>query len=145
MALQRVHEHRGRIHLAAHDAGRRALRLYRERADMLFLDIAQKILVVLAFGGKERAVGPHREKLPDFFIERHGFERLRDPAFALGRKFRRFRRDRRARRFLCAARGSHQENSERKEPAIYYSHRADSSVIARMPQSYIAPERRRYN
>ena len=117
VALQRVDEDRGRIHLAALHAERRALRLDRERADVLFLDIAQKILVVLAFGGKERAVGPDGEKLPDFFIERHGFECLRDPALALGGKSRRFRRGRRARSFLCAARGSHQEESEQQEPA----------------------------
>ena len=71
VALQRVDQHRGRIHLAALHAERRALRLDRERADVLFLDIAEKILVVLAFGGKERAVSPDGEKLPDFFIERH--------------------------------------------------------------------------
>ena len=117
MALQRVDQDRGRVDLAAYDAKRRALRLDRERADVLFLDIAEKILVVLALGGKERAVGPDGEELPDLFIERHGLERLRDPALALGRKLGRFRRGRRARRFLCAARGSHEEQSEQQEPA----------------------------
>ena len=102
VALQRVDQDRGRVHLAALDAERRALRLDRERADVLFLDVAEKILVVLAFGGKERAVGPDGEELPDLFIERHVLERLRDPALAFGRKFCRCRRGRRARRFLCA-------------------------------------------
>ena len=54
MALQRVHQDGCRIHLAAHDAGRRALRLDRERTDMLFLDIAEKILVALALSGSRK-------------------------------------------------------------------------------------------
>ena len=49
--LQGVDQDRGRVDLAVCHAKRRALRLDRERADVLFLDIAQKILVVLAFGG----------------------------------------------------------------------------------------------
>ena len=139
VALQGVHKDGRRVDLAAYDADGRALCLDRKRADVLFLDIAEKILVVLALGGKERTVGPHGEKLPDFFIERHGLESLRDPAFGFGGKFRRFRRGRRARRFLCAARGSHQEDSEQQETPTQRSHRADSNVVARMPQSYIAP------
>ena len=115
--LQGVDQDRGRVDLAAFHAERRALRLDRERADVLFLDIAEKILVVLALGGKERAVGPDGEELPDLFIERHLLERLRDPALALGGELRRFRRGRRARSFLCAAGGSHEGQSEQQEPA----------------------------
>ena len=117
VALQRVHQNGGGVHLAAFYAQRRALRLDRERADVLFLDITEKFLVVLAFGGNESAVGPDGEELPDLFIERHGLEGLRNPTLGLGGKFRRFRRGRRARRFLCAARGSHQEETEQQEPA----------------------------
>src|SRR5216683_948537 len=42
VALQRVHQNGGGVHLAAFYAQRRALRLDRERADVLFLDITEK-------------------------------------------------------------------------------------------------------
>ena len=138
MALQRVHQDRGRVHLAALDPERRALRLNREGTDVLFLDIAEKVAVFGALGGHKSAVGPHGEDLPDLFVERHFLEGLRDPAFAVGRKLRRGRRSGCARRFLCVARGSHQKESEQQEPATQFSHRVDSRIDACMSQIYIA-------
>src|SRR5215469_8538258 len=109
MTLQRVHKDSRWVHLATlGDSQRRSLRLDRERANVLFLDIADEVLVVLAFGGMKGAVGPDGEKLPDLFVERQLLERLRDPALGLWGKLRRLCRSRCTRRLLCAARGSHE-------------------------------------
>jgi len=116
--LQRVHQHRRRVHLAAIDC-RGAILAFEWRMNRCaFLDIEQKFAIFGTLGGHERAIGPDGEDLPDLFVERHLFQGLRTQRFGVGRKLRRGKRSGSARRFLCLARSSHGKKSEQQEPAI---------------------------
>ena len=66
MALQRIDQDSRRIHLAAFDSERRALRLDGERADVFFLDVAEEFRYSRGSRGEEPAIAHTANTCPIF-------------------------------------------------------------------------------
>ncbi len=108
VTLQVVRQHRGGVDLAALDPQRRPARLHDKAAEVVLLHLPQQILVSRALGGEKSSVVEHHHELPEFFLERHTLQCLRDPFLAVGGKFRRGKRGSRSGRFRGAAGLRHQ-------------------------------------
>jgi hypothetical protein len=87
--LQRVHQCRRRIHLAALDAQRAGPGRNDQSADVVSLYVPRQPLKLVALDGGEAAVAVHHHQLPDFLLERHSVQRLAHPDLGLGRQFER--------------------------------------------------------